>query len=581
MDMVTTDVVCSGVRSAKPWTGAPADPITAEVVRHALQSGAEQMQVALCRTAYSNNIYEVFDLACGLYDRQIRLLAQSRGLPLFLGTLGFVIESTLAVIGGEEVLEPGDVLINTYAFHTGSHCQDVTMIQPAFVGGRLVGYAAVKAHHVDLGAKEPYCTDTTDNFQEGTIFPGVRLCRRGELVDDIYRTFVANSRMPDYAAGDLHAQMTAAQTGVGVLTRLVERYGHEQFEAAIERIFDHSEAMMRRYLERIPDGRYVGDSACDGDGVVDARIPFECVVEVAGSDITVDVTMAPPATRGPINCPLPSTVSCVRLAIVSALGSQVEGLMVNEGHLRPIRVLSRPGTLFHPLPPAPVYTYGWSLTELVDAVQKALAQPLADELPAGCGGGIQALVLWGFSPQRGLWTSGQVWMAGQGATRDGDGETCASHIVGSGSRNFPAETLELRAPLLEHRRTMIQDSGGVGRHTGSLGVEYVLELLEPTYFTPVFERTSTPPWALQGGGEGRPAELEVTLPDGTSRRYVKATAVLMPPGTVVRGTSGGGGGYGPPSERDPARVHADLREGYISEAAARRHYPHAFTGGAK
>ena len=102
-----------------------------------------------------------------------------------------------------------------------------------------------------------------------------------------------------------------------------------------------------------------------------------------------------------------------------------------------------------------------------------------------------------------------------------------------------------------------------------------------SYFTPVFERTSTPPWALQGGGEGRPAELEVTLPDGTSRHYVKATAVLMPPGTVVRGTSGGGGGYGPPSERDPARVHADLREGYISEAAARRHYPHAFTGGAK
>lgn len=580
MNTATTDIVTTGVRCATPF-GGTADPITAEVVRHALHSGADQMQVALCRTAYSSNIYEVFDLACSLYDRQIRLLAQSRGLPLFLGTLGFVVESTVEAIGGEQNLEPGDVLLNTYSFQTGSHCQDVTMIQPAFCNGRLIGYAAVKAHHLDLGAKEPYCTDTTDNFQEGTIFPGVYLCRRGEIVQDMFRTFVANSRMPDFAAGDLHAQMTATQTGVSALVRLVERYGQEQFEAAVERIFDHSEAVMRRYLERIPDGRYVGDSACDGDGVVDERIPIEAIVEVDGSDITVDVTNVPPMRRGPINCPLPSTVSSVRLAIVSILGGQVKDLMINEGHLRPIRVRTRPGTLFHPLPPAPVYTYGWSLSELVDAVQKALAQPLVDELPAGCGGGIQGLILWGFSPRYGFWYSGQVWAAGQGATKDGDGEAIASHIVGSGSRNFPCETLELRGPLLEHRRAIIQDSGGIGRTTGSPGIEYVFEFLEDTFITPVFERTTTPPWSLCGGGTARPADLSVTLPDGTSRKYVKATAVVVPKGTILRGTSGGGGGYGPPAERDPARVHADVREGYISEAAARRHYPHAFSGGAQ
>ena len=581
MDTTTMEVVCSGARSATPWTGATADPITAEVVRHALHSGAEQMQVALCRTAYSHVVYETYDLACGLYDRQGRMLAQSRGLPIFLGTLGFVIQSSVAAIGGEQALEPGDVLLNTYSFHTGSHCQDATLIQPAFVGGRLVGYAAVKAHHLDLGAKEPYCTDTTDSFQEGTIFPGVKLCRRGELVDDIYRTFVANSRMPAYAAGDLHAEMTAAQTGVGVLVRLVERYGHEQFEAAVERIFDHSEAMMRRFLERIPDGHYVGDSACDGDGVVDERIPFECIVEVAGSDITVDVTNAPPSRRGPINCPLPCTVSAVRLAIVSALGGALTGLMVNEGHLRPIKVLTRPGTLFHPLPPAPVFVYGWSATELVDAIQKALAQPLAEELPAGCGGSMPSLVLWGLSPQYGFWASGQVWCSGQGAMSDSDGGASAAHISGSGCRNFPAETLELRGPFIEQRRALIQDSGGVGRHTGSLGVEYVFELLEDTFATPIFERTSTPSWAVQGGGSGKTGNLTIRLPDGTSRAYVKATALLLPKGSIIHGASGGGGGYGAPSERDPAHVHADLREGYISEAAARRHYPQAFPRGAQ
>lgn len=578
MDTVTTDIVLSGVR---PATGATseADPVTAEVVRHALHSGAEQMQVALCRTAYSHVVYETYDLACSLYDRQVRLLAQSRGLPVFLGTLGFVIEASVAAVGGEEALEPGDILLNTYSFQTGSHCQDVTLIQPAFAGGQLIGYAAVKAHHMDLGAKEPYCTDTTDSFQEGTIFPGVRICRRGELVTDLFRTFVANSRMPDYAAGDLNAQITATQTGVGALVRLVERYGREQFEASVERIFDHSEAVMRRFLDRIPDGHHVGDSALDGDGVNPERFPFEVVVEVEGSNITVDLTNVPPARRGPINCPLPCSVSAARLAIVSALGGSVKDLMVNEGHLRPIKVRTRTGTLFHPVPPAPVFTYGWSASELVDAVHKALAQPLAQELPAGCGGGIQAIVLWGLSPQYGFWSSGQVWCAGQGATAVGDGETSASHIIGSGSRNFPAETLELRSPILERRCALIPDSGGPGRYTGSLGVEYVLEMLEDTFATPIFERTSTPPWPLEGGGSGRPADLTITLPEGTSRAYSKATALLLPKGSIIHGTSGGGGGYGPASQRDPARVRADLREGYVTEAAARRHYPHAFGGG--
>ena len=152
---------------ADPEAHAGADPVTTEIVRHALDAAADQMRVALCRTAFSPIIYEMTDFAAALYDPQVRLLAQGRALPLFLGTLGACVETAVERLGGAEVLEPGDVIVTTYSYDTGSHAQDLTIVVPAFVGDEHVGYAAIKAHHLDLGARDPYCTDTTDLFQEG------------------------------------------------------------------------------------------------------------------------------------------------------------------------------------------------------------------------------------------------------------------------------------------------------------------------------------------------------------------------------------------------------------------------------
>jgi len=165
-----------------------ADPVRSEVVRHGLDSAANQMKRALVRTAFSPIVYEVLDFAVALYDRDVRMLAQAPSLPLFMGRLSFCVENAVAAIGGESVLEPGDVILYNHPFGTGSHPQDAALVMPVFLRDEeLVGYAAVKAHWLDIGGKEPYSTDTVDVFQEGTIFPGVKLYRAGKLVPDIYR----------------------------------------------------------------------------------------------------------------------------------------------------------------------------------------------------------------------------------------------------------------------------------------------------------------------------------------------------------------------------------------------------------
>src|SRR6266550_6005027 len=268
-----------------------ADPITTEVIRNALNSAANQMKRALIRTSFSPVIYEVLDFAVAIYDRQIRMLAQAPSLPLFMGTMNFCIEAAVEAIGGEEALEPGDIILYNYPYGTGSHPQDAAVVMPIFLHDEeLIGYSTIKGHWLDIGGKEPYSTDTVDVFQEGTIFPGVKLYSRGERVDDIYRMAIANSRVPKMVAGDINAEVVGVRTGAAALLRLVEKYGLETFQISVERMFDHGEQIVRAYFEKLPDGRYVGQGQMDNNGLDDNPVPFEVAVEVDGSTVRVDFT---------------------------------------------------------------------------------------------------------------------------------------------------------------------------------------------------------------------------------------------------------------------------------------------------
>ena len=557
-------------------TSVGADPVTTEIVRQALNAAAEQMKRALIRTSFSPIIYEVLDFAAALYDRDVAMLAQAPSLPTFMGTMNFCVTAAVEAVGGEEALEPGDIILYNFPYGTGSHPQDVAVVMPVFLhDGELVGYAAIKAHWLDIGGKDPYSTDTIDVFQEGTIFPGVKLFSRGRLVSDIYRMAIANSRVPKMVAGDINALVVGVRAGATALHRVVERHGLPTFRECVERMYTAGEAVVRSWFEKLPDGRYVGAGEMDSDGITEDPVPFEVAIEISGSSVRVDYTNAPPERPGPINCPVPTTVSATRIAISMLAGG---GEAPNEGHFRAIEVVTKPGTLFHPVPPAPCFLYGWAGDQAMEVIYQALFNAMPDAVPASSGGDINALVFWGNREgTREPWTDGGPNGIGQGASARGDGQNGLMHISESATRVTSSEVFEAKNPWLMDRVELAQDSAGPGRHRGGLGVDHSFRFLEDSYMTSTIERTKNAPWGLAGGLEARANALEVELPDGTRTAYSKATRVEIPAGAVVHLRTGGGGGYGAPSERDPAAVHDDVRNGYVSEAKAREHYPHAFT----
>jgi N-methylhydantoinase B len=553
-----------------------ADPVTTEIVRQALNAAADQMKRALIRTSFSPIIYEVLDFAAALYDRDICLLSQAPTLPTFMGTMSFCVEAAVEAVGGAEAVEPGDVILYNVPYGTGSHPQDVAVVMPVFLNeGELIGYAAIKAHWLDIGGKDPYSTDTVDVFQEGTIFPGVKLFSRGRLVSDIYRMATANSRVPKMVAGDINALVVGVRAGAAALDRVVQRHGLDTFYECVDRMYQAGEAVVRSWFDRLPDGVYVGHGEMDSDGLTEDRVPFELSVEVSGSSVRVDYTNAPPVQAGPINCPRPSTVSASRIAITMLAGG---GESPNEGHFRAIEVLTKPNTLFHPEPPAPCFLYGWAGDQAMEAIYQAVFQAMPEAVPACSGGDICALVFWGTREHtREPWTDGGPHAIGQGAHIGGDGQSAIMHISESATHVASVEVAEAKNPWLMERVELAQDSCGPGQHRGGLGVDYDFHFLEDSLMTSTLERTKNAPWGLAGGEEARPNALDLELPGGELVPYSKATRVVVPKGAIVHLHTGGGGGYGPPAERDVAAVLADVRDGYLSEEHARTHYPHAFT----
>jgi N-methylhydantoinase B len=563
------------------WSGTSgvvdADPVTTEIIRHGCNAAADQMKRALIRTSFSPVIYEVLDFAAALYDRDVCLLAQAPSLPVFMGTMSFCVQAAVDAVGGEGALEPGDIILYNDPYGTGSHPQDAAMVMPVFLADQeLIGYAAIKAHWLDIAGKDPYSTDTVDVFQEGTIFPGVKLVSRGRVVSDIFRLATANTRVPKMVAGDINATLVGVRTGATGLIRVVERYGLDHFRRAVAHMYDHGETIVRDWFSRLPQGRYVGRGEMDSNGVTDTRVPFEITVDIKPDGVRLDFTGAPPQQDGPINCPLPSTVSASRIAISMLAGGTIAPC---EGHFRPIEVVTRPGTLFHPLHPAPCFLYGWAGDQAIEVIYRAIAQAAPDTVPAASGGDICALVFWGTRAATGEpWTDGAPHPIGQGASVRGDGASSLMHVSEAATRMTSAEVWEAKNPWLLERVELAQDSAGAGRHRGGLGIDLSVRMLEDAWLTSTVERTKNAPWGLEGGCEGRSNSVEVELADGTRTTYAKITRLAVPTGATVHLHTCGCGGFGDPAQRDGGAVVDDVRDGYISAAHARTYYPHASSG---
>lgn len=542
---------------------------TTEVIRSYLSSAAEEMRRTLIRTAFNPVIYEVLDFGISVYSRELDLIADARSLALFLGANDYAIRKGVEYIGADR-LERGDIVLMNYPYWNSAHSMDVTLFAPVFADGAETpfAYTCIRAHWMDLGAKDPgYVLDSTDMHQEGLIMPGLKVHKRGVPDREIYELIRFNSRMPDLVIGDLEAQIAATRTGERRLIELHRKFGAAAFDDAVRQILVHGEAVARRELAKLPYGTWTATDLVDDDGVSDAPVPIAVTVTLDDAGMHCDFSASSPAVRGPINMPFGLTQTICKLVLKSLT---TPDLPSNAGHFKPLEVIAPPGNLFHAVYPAATFTL-WTAHLALELVYKALAQGMPERLAASSGGDVMGFMMVGHDAAGQLYAVSNNDAIGWGATAEHDGANATNHISGSLVRNTPVEVMELKTGMFVEAFELLPDSGGAGRTRGGVGERRRIRFRTPGEFLSVTKKTRTKPWALQGGSESEPNQVRL-FADTERERAVGTYRAAVQTGDVVECLTGGGAGYGPAFEREPAAVLEDVREGYVSPTAARALY---------
>jgi N-methylhydantoinase B len=552
----------------------PLTSISVEVIRAALNSAAERMRITMIKTAYNHIISESLDFGCAIFDPEVQMIAQGIGLPVFQGHLGFPIEATIRD-RGLDAFRDGDIFIHNDPYEgNGNHLNDVAMTAPVLWEGQLAGFVAVKAHWSDVGGPVPSSMQvgSREFRQEGLRFQSVRLYERGQLNEEVMRVIRGNIRTESGTLKDIQAMVAVCRAGEAYFKEILGKYGRETVLEATRIFLEQSERRTRAALSAIPAGVYTAVGHFDNDGIsLDTPVRVEMAITVGDGAMTVDFTGTDAQVVGPFNCGDAITVSACRL-LIKCLTTPHDA--VDEGCYRPLKVIIPKRSVLAVEEPAPTARYYVPINLLIELGLRALSPAMREKIPAGAYGDQMPTIAFGTHPDTGkLFIQGDLNAGGTGGRPTFDGESAMIILGGSTARNNPVEVVESRIPSMRILKYGLrQDSGGAGKFRGGLGVERVYEFQADGFITFSLERKATPPWGLWGGGDGAYNQVEITSPDGSVRQVRKATQHPIATGERVKIMTGGGGGWGVPSERDPEAVRRDVREGYVSAEAARRDY---------
>ena len=492
---------------------------------------ADEMGAVLRRAAFSPNIKERADCSAALFTADGDLLVQAEHIPVHLGSMP---ASVRAAIDGVGDPGPGAHVVVNDPFAGGTHLNDITIVTPCHVDGRLVGWAANRAHHADVGGAAPGSmpADAVDIQQEGLRIPPA------VLTPGLRATVLANSRTPVERAGDLDAQIGANVVGVTRLADLVAA------GAPVGEVIAYGERRMGVALEAVPDGAWTCTDVMDSAGpAARQQHPVRIVVTLTKADavLTFDFTGTDPQQRGNVNAVEAVTVSAVAFAVRSVVDPTIPA---NAGSLRAVRVAVPPGTVVAALPPAAVAAGNVEVSQRVaDVCLGALAQALPGRVAAPGQGTMNNVIVGGSG-----WVYYETVAGGQGARPGRDGMS-GVHTAMTNTLNTPIEALERAYPMRVRRLRLRSGSGGAGRWRGGDGIERDLEVLEDVTLSLITERRTSAPWGLDGGGSGAPGEnwlLPAGREAGAERLPDKVTRRLSA-GDVLRLRTPGGGGYGPPA----------------------------------
>ena len=534
------------------------DPVTLEVVWNRLLSVANEQQDALIRTAFSTIVRESQDLACGIFDTQGRMIAQSiSGTPGHINAMATSMKHFLAAFPPDK-LAPGDVLITNDPWMTAGQINDITITTPCFKNGQLVALFANTCHSADIGGRI-LSAEAREVFEEGLRLPIMKLFDRGEPNQVLMQIVRANVRQPDEVIGDFYAQTASNDAGGRALLEMMEEFGLDSIDHVAEEIIRRSEQAVRAEIAKLPDGQWSNETWSDG---FEEPILVRCMVRVAGDEIFIDFSgSSPQSTRG-INVVLNYTHAYASFAIKAAICPDVPH---NEGSFRPVHVSAPPGSILNALEPAPVASRQVIGHFIPSAIFAALSGALPGRLMAPGADPIWLSVWRGQNPS---FTLTLFQVGGTGARPSKDGLSAVGFP--SGVAGVPAEIVESLSPVVLKRRELRADSGGAGKWRGGLGqlTEFVRRGGGRWSVSSIADRTKYPAPGLLGGQAG--AAGEVALGDGT-RLHAKSLVDLGTEDTVHVNLPGGGG-YGEPLQRDAQRVLWDVIEGYITPEAAEKTY---------
>lgn len=557
------------MKGKKMSGGFQRDPITFELMQHAIAAIADQMAVTVVRTARSTVAKEVMDFSTALCNADGELVALGLCLPLMLGSIPPAMDVVLKHF--REDCHPGDVYVLNDPYEGGAHLPDIYMFKPVFTGDTLLGFSCTVIHHADIGgiAAGGISSAATEIYQEGLCIPPLKLYDRGRPNRTLFSIIERNVRVADKVMGDLHSQVAACTEGEEGMIELIREYGLEATRWYLRDLLDYAEERTRQTLRRLPEGDFTFRDHLDDDGWSPDPIPICVTLKKRDDELTVDFTGTSPQVRGAINMTRSYALSSVFFAVRCILEPDVPN---NAGFFRPVRVVTTPGSIVDAQPPAPVASRVLTAIRVADALLGALSQMLPEKVLA-CGVATDCNIsVSGYYPDRSPFVQ-LDWLPGSwGGRPDKDG---VDHLAGlcSNFSNTPVEVIEAESPLLVEEYALVPDTGGPGKFRGGLGVTRRWRLLgaEEAKVHMRADRLKFLPYGLQGGRTGQPGR-NLLCSNGTSRDMPSKFQTTIKRGDTIQHRTAGAGGWGDPFERDPTRVLEDVRDGKMSAEHAEREY---------
>ncbi len=526
-------------------------PFIIEVIGNRLGAITKQMSSVIERTAYSSVVRESLDFSTALFDRDGYLVAQSENIPQHLGSMGMVLRDAVFPVYSPDSWVDGDQVALNHPYFGGGHTPDIYLFSPIMIANRLIGFSGNVCHHIDVGGAAPgsLANNVTSLFQEGLLLPPTKLVRTGTWDDEMVRLIRANVRAPELLMGDLESQVAANTSAASWVRDVVTHYGAETVIRAMEAWLNHTEQEVRQAIRDWPDGVFQGDGFLDDNGVqVGKHIRMAVAIRIADDRIIFDFRQSDDQAVGPVNC-VPSQVWSVAAYVTRCITNP--HTPQNDGALRPIEVILRPGSILDPTPPAPVGARFLTTMRLSDVALRALVGSHPAWTLAGGAANDCAVTLAGTDPRTGHYVVYyEINGGGSGASRGQGGADGIDMYVGN-CMNAPIEAAEMEYPIRFLCYGLRENSGGRGAYRGGLGIRRDIQIeAEKMSLTLRSDAETTPPPGVDGGENGLPGEKWVCTDGKWTRLYSKVTDKLLNRGDILSIRTPGGGGVGQPGDRD-------------------------------